>query len=112
MYHHFDRKNQLFIMRYIPSHLHEILWSKMPSGGRFSSRPLSRLQWSSPKSDPVTEGSALQAEPKSGPFSGPGGDSSNSIFKLQLGHQNFHFLLVPPHSTPSHCMTVESLLHS
>ena len=31
-------------MRYIPSHLHEILWSKMPSGGRFSSRPLSHLQ--------------------------------------------------------------------
>src|SRR5260370_40267775 len=44
MYHHFDRKNQLFIMRYIPSHLHEILWSKMPSGGGFSSKPLSHLQ--------------------------------------------------------------------
>jgi len=32
-------------MRYIPSHLHEILWSKMPSGGRFSSKPLSHLHW-------------------------------------------------------------------
>src|SRR5258708_6438843 len=44
MYPHFDRKNKLFIMRYIPSHLHEILWSKMPSGGGFSSKPLSHLQ--------------------------------------------------------------------
>src|SRR6266850_6216907 len=44
MYHYFDRKNQLFIMRYMPSHLHKILWSKMPSGGGFISRPLSHLQ--------------------------------------------------------------------
>src|SRR5260370_30357806 len=40
----FDCKTQLFIMRYIPSHLHKILWSKMPSGGGFSSKPLSRLR--------------------------------------------------------------------
>src|SRR5260370_19556786 len=33
-------------MRYIPSYLHEILWSKMPSGGRFSSKPLSCLHCS------------------------------------------------------------------
>src|SRR5260370_33355019 len=44
MYHHFDRKNQLFIMRYIPSHLHEILFSKLPSGGGICSKPLSHLQ--------------------------------------------------------------------
>src|SRR5260370_19559460 len=43
MYHHFDRKNQLFIMRYIPSHLHEILFSKLPSGGGIHSKPLSCL---------------------------------------------------------------------
>ena len=36
------------------------------------------LKWSVPKSDLVTEGSAPQAEPKSGPFSGPRGDSSNT----------------------------------
>src|SRR5260370_28556805 len=47
MYQHFDCKHQLLITRCISSHLHEILWSKMPSGGRFSSRPLSHLQWQS-----------------------------------------------------------------
>src|SRR5260370_36006969 len=44
MYHHFDRKNQLFIMRYIPSLIHEILFSKLPSGGGICSKPLSHLQ--------------------------------------------------------------------
>src|SRR5260370_35992580 len=46
MYHHLDRKNQLFLMRYIPSLFHEILWSKLPSGGRFIIRPISYLHQS------------------------------------------------------------------
>src|SRR5260370_2093254 len=54
MYHYFDCKNQLFIKRYMPSHLHKILWSKMPSGGRFSSRPLSCLHQKFPTSSPET----------------------------------------------------------
>ena len=44
MYHHSDRRNRLFIMRYVPFLLHGILWSKLASGGGFYSKPLSRLQ--------------------------------------------------------------------
>src|SRR5260370_34280395 len=46
MYHHFDHKNQLFIMRYMHSHLHKILWLKMLSDGGFSSKLLSHLHHS------------------------------------------------------------------
>ena len=42
------------------------------------------LEQSVPKSDPVTEGSAPQAELKSGPFSGPRGDDSNISNQLHF----------------------------
>src|SRR5260370_37385739 len=66
------------------------------------------------KSDPVTEGSAFQDEPKSDSYPGLGGTGPDSIFRLKLSHQTFslpfwyHF----PHSAPSHCMAEESLFSS
>jgi len=42
------------------------------------------------KPDLVTEGSAIQAEPKSDSYLGLRGTNLDSIFRLQLGHWNFH----------------------
>ena len=67
--------------------------------GKLVPQPENQLEYplkqSIPKSDPVTEGSALQAELRSGPFSGPGGDGSNSIFRLNTQSLDFTSILAP-----------------
>src|SRR5260370_33790635 len=46
MYHLFDRKNQLFLMRQVSPQSSEIHYPKVPYRGGFCNRPLSHLQHS------------------------------------------------------------------